>query len=105
LCVLYGGICFNHYSCRLQNSKIYTALSILSLKPKFTPCLHGIARLVFLCFWMPRMPSFTILHINKYIPWIKMLVKISIGFEMSYTIQNMHISKIQSTVFLNEIFA
>jgi hypothetical protein len=23
--------------------------SILSLKPKFTPCLHGIANLVFLC--------------------------------------------------------
>jgi len=37
LCVLYGGICFNHYNCRMQNSKIRRALSILSLKPKFTP--------------------------------------------------------------------
>ena len=26
------------YNCRIQNSKIYRALSILSLKPKFTPC-------------------------------------------------------------------
>ena len=32
-----------------------------------------------------------------------MLVKISVGFEMSYTIQNMHTSKIHSTVFLNYI--
>jgi len=83
LCVLYGGICFNHYNCRVQNSKKYRALSILSLKPKFTPCLHGITRLMFLCSWMP---SFMIIHTNKYIPWIKILLKISIGFEMSYTI-------------------
>ena len=102
LCVLYGSISFNHYNCRIQNSKIYRALIILSLKPKFTLCLHGIARLKFLCSWMP---SFMIIHINKYIytyiPWIKMLVKISVGSEMSYKIQNMHISKIHSTVFLN----
>jgi len=91
LCLLCGGIRFNHYNCRIQNSKIYRALSILSLKPKFTPCLRGIVRLVFLCSWMP---SFMILHINKYIytyiPLIKRLVKISIGFQMSYTIQNAH---------------
>jgi hypothetical protein len=49
LCVLYGGISFNHYNRRIQNSKIYRALIILSFKPKFTPCLHGIARLKFLC--------------------------------------------------------
>jgi len=105
LCVLYRSISFNHYNCRIQNSKIYRALIILSLKPKFTPCLHGIARLKFLCSWMPRMSSFMIIHINKYIytyiPRIKMLVKTSVGSEMSYTIQNMHISKIHSTVFLN----
>ena len=94
LCVLYGGNSFNHYNCRIQNSKTYRTLIILSLKPKFTPCLHGIARLKFLCSWMP---SFMIIHINKYIhthiPWIKMLVKISVRSEMSYTLQNMHTRK------------
>jgi hypothetical protein len=97
LCVLYGGMCFNHYNCRVQNSKIYRALSILSLKRKFTH-LQGITRLVFLCSWMP---SFMIIHINKHIPLNKTLVKISIGFEMTYTIQNMHIIKIQSPIFFN----
>jgi len=48
ICVYYMEVCFNHYNYRVQNSKIYRALSILSLKPKFTR-LHGIARLVFLC--------------------------------------------------------
>ena len=49
VCVYYMEVCFNHYNCRVQNSKIYRALSILSLKPTFTPCLHGITILVFLC--------------------------------------------------------
>jgi len=67
LCVLYGCICFNHYNCTIQNLKIYRTLSILSLKPKFTPYLHGIMRLMFLCSRMLRIPSFMIIQRNKYI--------------------------------------